>query len=221
MKLNADFSKPVVSRPQDRDWIRSPQAGVDRQMLDRIGDEVARATSIVRYIPGSDFKPHRHDLGEEFLVLEGVFADEHGRYPTGTYMRNPPGTSHRPHVPDGCTIFVKLRQFDPTDLTPVQIDLSSANWQRLTGGRKSLPLHQFESEIVTAEDLAAGAKLAIDLPGGAEILILEGTLTVDGNTLPAGTWLRLPPGASLHVTGGAVGARFWMKTGHLPPKSGG
>jgi hypothetical protein len=59
-------------------------------MLDRIGDEVARATSIVRYAPASHFSPHVHDGGEEFLVLEGTFQDEHGDYPVGSYVRNPP-----------------------------------------------------------------------------------------------------------------------------------
>ncbi|GAL13613.1 hypothetical protein JCM19233_4618 [Vibrio astriarenae] len=51
--------------------------------LDRVGGEVARATSIVRYKPNSAFSPHTHDGGEEFFVLEGVFSDEHGDYPQG------------------------------------------------------------------------------------------------------------------------------------------
>jgi len=65
-------------------------------MLDRIGDEVARATSLVRYAPDSTFSPHVHGGGEEFLVLEGEFGDEHQNYPAGTYVRNPvPQTGHR------------------------------------------------------------------------------------------------------------------------------
>ena len=70
--------------------------GVDRRPLDRIGEEVARATSIVRYAPGSRFSAHTHGGGEEFIVLDGVFQDEHGDYPPGTYVRNPPGTRHTP-----------------------------------------------------------------------------------------------------------------------------
>lgn len=219
MKVNADFNRAVVLRPTDREWIHSPQAGVDRQMLDRIGDEVARATSIVRYLPGSDFKPHRHDLGEEFLVLDGVFADGHGRYPTGTYVRNPPGSAHRPDVPDGCTIFVKLRQFDPDDLTPITINVgaSMAGAPVRAKGRQSLPLHDFRSETVTVEQLGPAEELQQDLPGGAELLILQGTLLHDGETLPAHSWIRLPAGGKLSVNGGRDGTRFWMKTGHLPP----
>lgn len=71
MRLNADFALPVVIRPGDAPWVASPLAGVERQMLDRIGEELARATSIVRYAPGSHFSAHGHPGGEEFLVLDG------------------------------------------------------------------------------------------------------------------------------------------------------
>ena len=120
MELNADFSKRVVVHAAQEPWVASPMPGVDRRMLDRIGDEVARATSIVRYAPGSAFSAHTHTGGEEFLVLEGVFQDEHGDYPAGTYVRNPPTSSHTPGAADGCTIFVKLWQFDLADRTEVR-----------------------------------------------------------------------------------------------------
>jgi len=96
MNLNDDFSKRVLIHSDKIDWIASPMPGVDRRMLDRIGGEVARATSIVRYAKGSHFSAHTHSGGEEFIVLEGVFQDEHGDYPVGTYVRNPPTTSHTP-----------------------------------------------------------------------------------------------------------------------------
>ncbi|NBT51367.1 MAG: hypothetical protein EBT12_07410 [Marivivens sp.] len=115
MKINADFTQPVLVDAQQLDWIASPAAGVDRRMLFRIGDEVARATSIVRYAPGSQFPRHVHGGGEEILVLEGTFQDEHGDYPAGSYFRNPPGTSHVPAAKDGCTIFVRLWQFRKDD----------------------------------------------------------------------------------------------------------
>ena len=70
MHLNSDFSKRVVIRPKDYRWVDSPMPGVERMMLDRIGDEVARATSLVRYAPNSSFSPHVHSGGEEFFVLE-------------------------------------------------------------------------------------------------------------------------------------------------------
>jgi hypothetical protein len=121
MLINADFSLPAIVVPKDDAWQCSPESGVDRLMLDRIGDEVARATSIVRYARGSSFPRHLHAKGEEFLVLSGVFSDEHGDYPTGCYVRNPPGSGHSPFSADGCRILVKLRQFDAADLTPVVV----------------------------------------------------------------------------------------------------
>ncbi|HID68328.1 MAG TPA: cupin, partial [Roseibacterium sp.] len=117
MDLNTDFSKRVIVHSDQLEWSASPMPGVDRRMLDRIGGEVARATSIVRYAPGSKFSPHTHTGGEEFIVLDGVFQDEHGDFPAGTYVRNPPTTSHTPGSDEGCTIFVKLWQFDMEDRT--------------------------------------------------------------------------------------------------------
>ncbi|MEL6542736.1 MAG: cupin domain-containing protein, partial [Pseudomonadota bacterium] len=125
MEINADFAKPVFAHTDAIDWIPSPMAGVDRRMLDRVGDEVARATSIVRYAEGSSFPEHTHSGGEEFIVLEGVFQDEHGDYPAGTYVRNPVGTHHIPGSEPGCTIFVKLWQFDPVDQEQFAVDLNT------------------------------------------------------------------------------------------------
>ena len=96
MELHADFSRRVAVHAARLPWVASPMAGVERRMLDRIGDEVARATSIVRYAPGSHFSSHTHGGGEEFLVLEGVFEDEYGEFPAGSYVRNPPTSRHTP-----------------------------------------------------------------------------------------------------------------------------
>lgn len=221
MRINADFNETVILRPDDREWVTSPEAGVDRQYLDRIGDEVARATTIVRYIPGSVFKPHAHEMGEEFLVLEGTFADEHGAYPAGTYIRNPPGTTHRPDVPDGCTILVKLRQFDPTDLTPVAIDTSeAAGWEETAPGVKTRTLHEFEGETVRMVSLAAETAYPMARTEGAEILITKGGLYSAFGILPEGSWLRAPEGDTLSLTAGDTGATFWIKTGHLSAVEG-
>ena len=110
MELNAAFDQQVLIHSDQLEWIASPMAGVDRRMLDRIGAEVARATTIVRYAEGSRFSEHTHSGGEEFIVLEGIFQDEHGDYHAGTYVRNPPTTAHTPRSEMGCTIFVKLCQ---------------------------------------------------------------------------------------------------------------
>ena len=212
MRINADFTKPALVVPSDDAWVHSPETGVERLMLDRIGDEVARATSLVRYAPGSSFGRHEHALGEEFLVLEGVFSDEHADYAAGTYVRNPPGTGHAPHCDDGCRILVKLRQFDPQDLTPVVIDTTDqALWQG-----DLLPLHEYGNERVAMVRVDAGQRLPVGSSrGGLEILLVDGRLEHRDRSLPPESWLRIPAGgdADLHASGDSL---LWVKSGHLP-----
>ena len=210
MDLNADFSKRVVVHSSQLDWVASPMPGVDRRMLDRIGAEVARATSIVRYAPGSKFSAHIHTGGEEFIVLDGVFQDEHGDFPTGTYVRNPPTTSHTPGSDKGCTIFVKLWQFDMDDRTQVRVDMNAAP------GNGAVTLHEDAFETVSYQNLRPGEVVAQQVPGGAEVLVLSGTITEGEDTLGKGGWLRLPENTKLDAIAGAQGATIWMKSGHLP-----
>ena len=216
MLLNADMSRRVVIDTEETPWIDSPLPGVRRRMLERDGDEVARATSIVRYAPGSRFAEHTHGLGEEFLVLEGVFSDEHGDYSAGTYVRNPPGSRHRPRSGSGCTLFVKLRQMDPDDRCSVRIDTAGASWSQGTEeGLLVMPLHSTERESVSLVKLEPGTRLGRhDHPKGEEVWVLEGVLEDDHGAYRKGTWLRNPPG-SAHAPGSRDGCAFYIKTGHL------
>ena len=214
MEINADFTERVLVHSDELDWLPSPMPGVDRRMLDRIGGEVARATSIVRYAPGQSFSAHTHGGGEEFIVLEGVFQDEHGDYPAGTYVRNPPTTSHTPGSEPGCVIFVKLWQFDSNDRNQFRKDMSAGLSEACAGQRTAI-LHEDGRETVRLWDLAPGAKLEISEPGGLEALVLEGALAEGGDELRKGSWLRLPEGATLAAKAGESGARVWIKTGHL------
>jgi len=210
MDLNTDFSKRVIVHSDQLEWSASPMPGVDRRMLDRIGGEVARATSIVRYAPGSKFSPHTHTGGEEFIVLDGVFQDEHGDFPAGTYVRNPPTTSHTPGSDEGCTIFVKLWQFDMEDRTQFSVNMAEVAQSGVA------VLHKDAFETVTYHTLLPGMELARDIPGGAEILVLDGSLSEGGDQLGKGGWLRLPERARLNAVAGEAGVTIWMKTGHLP-----
>ena len=231
--INADFSRRVVIATNDLPWVPSPQAGVERRMLDRIGTEVARATSLVRYASHSAFPAHSHGLGEEFLVLEGVFSDEHGDYAAGTYVRNPPGSRHSPRTGPGCTILVKLRQMTPSEQDRVVVDSSMATWEPgEAAGHTRLALYSSgdkSGEQVTMERLLQGVGLpAVDCRGGEEIFLLSGDLVDESANYGAGTWIRNPPGyrralRSVH------GATFWSKRGHLtatghrgktPPRTG-
>lgn len=214
MELNANFAASVVVHSEQLDWIASPMKGVDRRMLDRIGDEVARATSIVRYAKGSSFSAHTHTGGEEFIVLEGVFQDEHGDYPAGTYVRNPPTTAHTPSSAEGCTIFVKLWQFDMADRLQFRKTMSD-EIGAFVDGVASAELHRDAREIVSYFELEPEAVLENFDEGGIELLVLSGSARFRGETLGQGAWLRLPEGEALNVCACEGGAKLWLKTGHL------
>ncbi len=214
MELHSDFSQRVLVHSAEMPWQHSPSAGVDRRMLDRIGGEVARATTIVRFAPGHSFSPHTHGGGEEYVVLEGVFQDEHGDYPTGTYVRNPPTSRHTPSSDAGCTILVKLWQFDPDDRTQFSKDMAEG-LAPAGDGVMSAELHRDGRETVRYFEVNPGASLRVDAPGGIEVLVLDGSLTESGDGLLHGSWLRLPDGQSFAASAGGDGAKLWMKTGHL------
>lgn len=216
MELHADFTKRVVLDTTALPWSPSPMAGVERRMLDRLGGEVARATSIVRYAPGSRFERHSHGAGEEILVLEGTFSDEQGNYPTGTYLRNPAGSAHAPFSEQGCTLLVKLHQMQPLDQQTVVIDTRSSDWlPGLVVGLQVLPLHAFGSEHVALVRWAPGTRFQPHgHPGGEEIFVLDGVFQDEQGTYPAGCWLRNPH-ASSHRPWSEAGCTIWVKTGHL------
>lgn len=215
--VNADFAKRVVIATGNLPWTPSPQAGVERRLLDRVGGEVARATSLVRYAPASAFPAHGHALGEEFLVLDGVFSDEHGDYSAGTYVRNPPGSAHSPRTGPGCTIFVKLRQMPLTEHARVIVDtLAASGWSGYCGLRR-LPLFESRLETVALERLAPDiALLEEELAGGEEIFVLSGELADDDGVYGPGTWIRSPAGHRRRLRT-PEGASYWVKRGHLRP----
>lgn len=223
MKLNADFTRRAVVHADEVDWVASPMPGVARKMLDRVGEEVARATSIVRYDPGSHFSRHVHGGGEEFLVLEGVFQDEHGDYPTGSYLRNPPQSAHTPGSAAGCVIFVKLWQFAADDRLQARL-LDQQLPAPAPGTRPHVllqALHEDERENVRIETWAPDQEIRLLPVGGLEVFVIDGSFTENGESLRRWSWLRLPAGAPLHARVGPKGARLWVKEGHLAtPASG-
>jgi anti-sigma factor ChrR (cupin superfamily) len=217
MKINADFDKRVLLHADEIDWRASPMPGVSRRPLDRRGDEVARATTIVRYDPGSHFAAHTHDGGEEFIVLDGVFQDEHGDFPAGSYIRNPPTSQHMPGSELGCTIFVKLWQFDPEDRTHVRIDMnkSGAIADANRPGVSVTLLFKDDREDVRLETWSHGASGTFVADGGAELLVLDGAAEESGDALRKHSWVRVPDGGTVSILAGPEGAKIWVKTGHL------
>lgn len=217
MNLNNDFSARIVIRPDEAQWQPSPNPAVQRRMLDRIGAEVARATTLVRYAAGSTFDHHTHGGGEEIFVVEGVFSDERGDYAAGTYLRNPPGSSHAPFSHDGCLLFVKLWQFAADDLTPVHIDTHLAQWhQGLVPGLKVLPLHTHDGVNTALVRWAPNTHFQEHIhTGGEEILVLSGVFSDEAGDYPPGTWVRSPRWSRHTPFTGPEGALIYVKTGHL------
>lgn len=217
MKINADFAVRAVEHGAQMPWSPSPMPGVSRRMLDRIGGEVARATSIVRYDPGSQFSSHVHSGGEEFIVLDGVFQDEHGDFPTGTYVRNPVNTEHTPASEPGCEIFVKLWQFDPSETEILRVDTNTlaleadADNEGVSTGR----LFADSREEVVIQQWEPDSEVTLQHSGGLELLVIDGGFTQGDEGLSTHSWLRLPKNENLTVKAGAQGARVWIKTGHL------
>ena len=207
MKLRADYSERVVVDTRTEPWTASPTGGVSRKLLDRDGDEVARATSLVHYAAGSTFPRHVHERGEEFLVLEGEFHDERGAYPAGSYVRNPWHSSHAPSSPSGCILFVKLRQILEGDAVEVTLPAVMSQCVLRDGEKmREVLLHAYASERVTLERW--GARVSAphhEHPHGEELFVLEGAFEDEHGVYPAGTWLRQPAGSS-HVRTRTKGA---------------
>lgn len=213
--LNMDFTQRVTINSQEMEWLPSPAQGVERKPLAREDKESGHATSIVRYAEGSSFSEHFHPKGEEIFVLEGVFSDETGDYPAGSYIRNPPGSFHAPFSKEGCVIFVKLEQFSPDDLETVRINTLESEWLPGQGKLEVMPLHSFETQHTALVKWPAGERF---IPhkhfGGEEILVLSGAFIDEFGSYPAGSWIRSPH-MSEHCPFVEEDTIILVKTGHL------
>lgn len=213
--LRMDFGERVVVDTAAQPWLASPSGGVERKPLAREEAERGHATSLVRYAAGARFARHEHPLGEEILVLDGTFSDETGDFGPGTYLRNPPGSGHAPFSRDGCTLFVKLHQFDPDDGATVRIDTGRAHWQPGIGGLRVMPLHSFGTEHTALVKWPAGERFQPHRHyGGEEILVLSGEFIDEYGRYPAGSWIRSPH-LSQHHPRVERETVIWVKTGHL------
>ena len=236
MKINANFRLFASTNFDATKYIASPAYGVNRFMLDRVGDEKARATTIVEYAPNSSFPRHEHIGGEEFLVLKGTFKDQYGHFPAGSngyYVRNPIGSAHAPWVDDdGCTIMVKLLQMAETEgegNEPLHIDLGE---EKVSRGKKvdfgtvlDLYDNSYTGEHVEMCWIDPGAGLPSSEKSqqeGEELFILEGSLQLgDKEEFSKWGWLRFPRQSSAsdnlrsELKAGSKGAQVYRKIGHL------
>jgi anti-sigma factor ChrR (cupin superfamily) len=214
--LNMDFSVPVCHRPGDQDWVKSPADGVSRIHLEREAEESGHTTSFVRFEPGSCFPQHRHPQGEELFVLSGVFSDENGDYPAGTYIRNPPGSLHKPYTNEGCTLFVKLDQFQPDDDRQVVMRPDDRQWRPGIGNLKVLALHSHHTESTALVYWPENETFQPHTHwGGEEIVVLQGRFMDEYGAYPQGSWIRSPH-LSNHYPRVEEATLILVKVGHLP-----
>lgn len=213
--FNMDFSQTVIIDTNAQQSVASPAPGVWRKPLSREERERGHATSIVRFDPEARFAQHGHPQGEEILVLEGTFSDEYGDYPEGSYIRNPPGFKHTSFSKAGCTLFVKLHQFQAGDRQQIHVDTRKTPWMPGLGALRLMPLHDFKSEHTALVYWPAGhAPDPVEGWGGEEILVLSGELRSENASYGVGYWLRGP-----HLSRTLIAVEedtvFWLKTGHL------
>lgn len=209
------LNQRAVVTPDTYHWTASPSAQVERVPLEREAAESGRTTSLVRYLPNASFPEHSHPRGEEILVLEGVFEDETGHYPAGTYLRNPPGSAHSPRSEAGCLLFVKLCQFDENDRLSVRIDTQATPFLPGHGGLRVLPLHQHGTESAALVFWPAGERFVPHTHvGGEEIFVISGVFRDEHGIYPAGSWLRSPH-LSSHHPWVEEDTLIYVKTGHL------
>ena len=218
--VNGNLSVRAVADTTRMEWTPSPSGSVWRKRVHLVGPpESGQVTSVVRYEPGSKFPAHDHPEGEEILVLEGVFSDEHGDWPEGTFLLNPEGFRHTPFSEPGCVLFVKLRQFPSRKRRHVVVDTHKLAWES-----SSIPsvahraLYQQEgfSDLMRLERWEPQADLGvIAYAQGAELFVLEGEFTDGTGAYSAGWWLRLPAGSEHHPRS-VGGCTLYIKRSGLP-----
>jgi len=201
--INGDIALRAVADTTQMEWTPSPSGTVWRKRVHLIGPpESGQVTSVVRYEPNAEFPVHDHPDGEEILVLEGVFSDEHGDWPAGTFLLNPEGFRHAPFSKEGCVLFVKLRQFAGKDRRHIALDTNGLEWEpSSTPGvsHKALYLQIGFSDLMRLERWQPGADLgSLSYEGGVEYFVLEGEFADEAGTYASGSWLRLPAGATHH-----------------------
>lgn len=217
MNIHSNFNDRIVLQTDQLPWQTSPALDVTRKLLDRVGEEVARASSIVRYAPKSSFAQHTHDGGEEILVLDGCFSDERGDYPAGMYLRNPPGSHHTPFSNDGCTLFVKLRQFAQNDKQELRVNTKAGDWYPgLVPGLSVMPLHEHEGISTALVRWSPNTVFNPHVhPGGEEIYVLDGVFHDEFGAYPKGSWIRSPRYSKHAPFTKGEGALIYVKVGHL------
>ena len=216
MKFNDDISQRVALNSSTLPWIDSSLSRFQSKLLERHTEELAKTTSIVRYEANTQFETQTYPLGQEILILEGDYVDGDGIYGAGTYIKNPPNSSHTISSKSGCTLFVKNNYLTLDDNQRTILDTQSADWfQGLVTGLTVLPLAEFGTKHTALVRWAPETRFNPHRHfGGEEILVLEGVFEDEFGKYPVGTWIRSPH-MSGHHPFSIEGCLILVMTGHL------
>ena len=188
MSVNMDFGQWVRRDTRAAAWQTSPADGVELCPLERQSGESGHSASLVRFHPAATFSRHAHPGGKELLILDGVFSDEHGDYPTGTNSLNLRGISYANFTREGCTLLVKLCQFAAGNHSEIRIDITTGAFTPVSPGVSKQALYRFGDQHTHLTRLAPGAIAEHHVHvGGGEVFVIEGTWQDDRGTYPAGT----------------------------------
>lgn len=217
MQLNNDFERVVALNTLELPWQGLDVAGAAQRMLEKVGTDELRTTSIVRYMSDSHLPEYTQELGEEIIVLEGEFSDADGAYPAGTYIKNPPGARHAAFSKNGCLLFVKQGHLQHDDTERVVVDVQNSPWrQGMVAGLSVMPLSEYKGEHNALVRWQPGTVFSAHRHwGGEEIYVLEGVFEDEFGRYPKGTWLRNPH-LSQHAPFSQEGCTIFVKVGHLP-----
>ena len=104
-QFQTDDQEKVKINTNNETWLPGLVDGLSVMPLHHFKTE---HVALVKWAPNTIFNPHQHWGGEEILVLEGVFHDEFGVYPKGSWLRSPHLSQHTPFTKEeGALIFVK------------------------------------------------------------------------------------------------------------------
>jgi len=198
--INGDLSVRVTADTARMEWTASPSPSVQRKRVHLVGPaEAGQVTSVVRYAPHSRFHAHDHPDGEEILVLEGVFSDEHGDWPEGTFLLNPEGFHHAPFSTPGRVLFVKLRQFAGRGRRHVVVHMRRAPWSPTAEPgveRQELYRQSGFADCMDLERWRPGTdRGVVEYEQGAELFVLDGAFADEAGRYAARSWLRFPVGS--------------------------
>jgi len=218
--INGNLAIPAVADTSRMPWTPSPSGSVWRKRVHLVGPtESGQVTSVVRYEPHSSFPAHDHPEGEEILVLDGVFSDEHGDWPAGTFLLNPEGFRHAPFSEPGCVLFVRLRQFPGRERRHLVIDTRKFAWQpgsHAAVAYKELYRQAGFTDVIRLERWQPGADLGVvTYELGAEFFVLDGAFADDAGAYATGCWLRFPADSQHHPRS-EEGCTLYVKRGGLP-----